>query len=93
MELEHTEIAILTKLNTKELSLNLEGVTKEQWEAYITTLKTHLHETIELAVGREIDSLLSGEYNLWTKLGIMAISEGKLSMDSPEDEEEAKVEE
>ena len=90
MELEHTEIAILTKLNTKELSLNLEGVTKEQWEAYITTLKIHLHETIEKAVSREIDSLLSGEFNLWTKLGIMAIFEGKLFMDSPEDEEEPK---
>ena len=93
MELEHTDIQILTRLNTKELSLNLEGVTKEQWEAYITTLKIHLHETIELAVGREIDSLLSGEYNLWTDLGIMAIFAGKLFKKTTEDEEEAKVEE
>ena len=93
MELEHTDIQILTRLNTKELSLNLEGVTKEQWEAYKTTLKFHLHEMIEKTVSREIDSLLSGEYTLWTELGVMAIVDGKLIMDSPEDEEEAKVEE
>ena len=92
MEYKHTLIAILTKLNSTELSLNLEGVTPEQWEAYKTTLKFHLHEEIEKTVCREVESLLSGEYNLWTELGIMAISDGKLIMDSPEDEEEAEAE-
>lgn len=86
MELEHTNIEILTRLNTEELSLNLEGLTKEQWEAYKTTLKFHLHEEIEKAVCREIESLLNGEYNLWTELGLMSIVDGKLIVEA-EDEE------
>ena len=87
MEYKHTLIAILTKLNSTELSLNLEGVTPEQWEAYKTTLKFHLHEEIEKTVCREIESLLNGEYYLWTKLGVMPIVDGKLIVEV-EDEEE-----
>ena len=92
MEHKHTEIAILTKLNSTELSLNLEEVTPEQWEAYKTSLKFHLHDTIEKALCREVEYLLNGEYNLWTELGLMSIVDGKLVAfvipDSPEDEEE-----
>jgi hypothetical protein len=87
MEHKHTEIAILTKLNSTELSLNLEGVTPEQWEAYKTTLKFHLHEEIEKTVCREVESLLSGEYNLWTELGLMSIVDGKLIVEAEEAEE------
>ncbi len=89
---KNIEIEIVSKLNTEELEVDLESISPEHWKVFTDTLKTTLQVTVEIAICRDIQDLINGEYQICTELGSMSIVDGKLIV-TAEDEEQVEDEE